>query len=502
MAAEELVERVLAGDVDRQAAAAAAGPAPHLPQAGHRAGERDADRRVELADVDPQLERVGRHHAEQLAGRQPALDLLALGRRVAGAVGRDPLGELRLEPVHGVARISSTPLRDFMKQIVRAPLVTSSENTSAASYSAEPRTPSSSSSSGGFHIATRRWRLRRGVAVDEVEVGQAGEALGQLDRVGDRRAGEQEPRLGAVDRRGPAQPPQHVADVRAEHAPVDVRLVDDHEGQVGEQVAPGGVVGQDPDVQHVGVGEDQVAALADRRALGARRVAVVDRRPDLLVQPEAVQRARLVLGQRLGRVEVQRARGAVGGQDLERRELEAERLPRRRAGGDDRRPVEGLAQRLAPGARRAARSRRWSSACGDAPARARRGSRRCARGAPRRRRRGRGARPRGRCASSASQGSVSRTAATSRLSMAAVPASATAVACAASRRVLRSPADALPLRRSRRDPARARRLAAARRRRRLQPARRARAGGLLRAPTSRSSSTRAAGSRACSRRRG
>ncbi len=48
------------------------------------------------------------------------------------------------------------PLRDFMKQIVRAPIETSSENTSAASYSAEARIPRSSSSSGGFHIATRR----------------------------------------------------------------------------------------------------------------------------------------------------------------------------------------------------------------------------------------------------------------------------------------------------------------------------------------------------------
>ena len=48
------------------------------------------------------------------------------------------------------------PLRDFMKQIVRAPIETSSEKTSAASYSAEARVPRSSSSKGGFHIATRR----------------------------------------------------------------------------------------------------------------------------------------------------------------------------------------------------------------------------------------------------------------------------------------------------------------------------------------------------------
>ncbi len=67
VAAEELVERVLAGDVDREPAAAPAGPAPHLAQRGNGARERHDDAGVELADVDPQLERVGRDHGEQLA---------------------------------------------------------------------------------------------------------------------------------------------------------------------------------------------------------------------------------------------------------------------------------------------------------------------------------------------------------------------------------------------------------------------------------------------------
>ena len=70
VAAEELVERVLAGDVDRQPAAAAPGAAPHLAQRRDRARERHADRRVERADVDPQLERVGGDDAEQLAARR------------------------------------------------------------------------------------------------------------------------------------------------------------------------------------------------------------------------------------------------------------------------------------------------------------------------------------------------------------------------------------------------------------------------------------------------
>ena len=141
VAGEELVERVLAGDVDGEAAAAAAGATPHLAQARDGAGEGDADRGVELADVDPELERVGRDHAQQLAGDESMFDLMALLGGVAASVGGDPLGQLGGRRSEAMRRISSTPLRDFMKQIVRAPAVTSSANSSAASPSVEARTP-------------------------------------------------------------------------------------------------------------------------------------------------------------------------------------------------------------------------------------------------------------------------------------------------------------------------------------------------------------------------
>ena len=78
VAAEELVEAVDPGHVDGEPLAAAAGPPPHLPQAGDGAGEADADRRVELADVDPELERVRRDDREQVARAEPRLDLAPL----------------------------------------------------------------------------------------------------------------------------------------------------------------------------------------------------------------------------------------------------------------------------------------------------------------------------------------------------------------------------------------------------------------------------------------
>ena len=83
-----------------------------------------------------------------------------------------------------------------------------------------------------------------------------------------------------MDRGRAPQAAQNVGDVGAEHASIHVGLVDDDEGEVREQLTPGGVVGQDPDVQHVGVGEDEVGSLADLRPFLAGRVAVVDRGTD------------------------------------------------------------------------------------------------------------------------------------------------------------------------------------------------------------------------------
>ena len=103
VAHEELVERVLARDQDRQAVPAPAGTAPLLAQRRHRPGEADGDGGVELADVDPELERVGGRDAEQVALDEAALDLAPLGGRVAGAVRREPLRDLGVDPVGGEA---------------------------------------------------------------------------------------------------------------------------------------------------------------------------------------------------------------------------------------------------------------------------------------------------------------------------------------------------------------------------------------------------------------
>ena len=86
LAREELVERVVARDEDGQPSLASPCAPPLLAQRCDRAGEADGDRAVEEPDVDPELERVRRGHAEELALDETTLDLAALLRRVAGPV--------------------------------------------------------------------------------------------------------------------------------------------------------------------------------------------------------------------------------------------------------------------------------------------------------------------------------------------------------------------------------------------------------------------------------
>ena len=163
-----------------------------------------------------------------------------------------------------------------MKQIVRAPSRTSSATTSAASASTERRTPSASSVSGGFHIATVLRAPGEPSSSISAKSVAPGQALGELDRVGDRRRRQQEAEVvrRAAAAAGAARWRRASRRRRGRRAPRRPRP----RAGCARNAAPRLVVGQDPHVQHVRVGEDQVRVAPDRRARLARRVAVVDRR--------------------------------------------------------------------------------------------------------------------------------------------------------------------------------------------------------------------------------
>ena len=173
------------------------------------------------------------------------LDLAPLGRRVAGAVGRDALASSRRCRAARARRARSGSAARRPCASARSRSCGRRRATSRASELGRLRRapsgarPSASSMSGGFQIAiSPAAPTGEPSSSISVHVLEAGQALGELDRVGDRRRGEQEARLGAVRGGDPAQPPQHVRDVRAEHAAVDVRLVDDDDREVREQAPP------------------------------------------------------------------------------------------------------------------------------------------------------------------------------------------------------------------------------------------------------------------------
>ena len=309
MAAEELVQRVLARHVERQPAPAPPRAPPHLPQRGDRPGERDADRRVQRADVDPELQRVGRDDAEQLAGDQPPLQLPPLLGRVARAVGRDPLRQRRIPaPLQLVGR----ELRHQLDGLARLheddrPRALDHEPTSrfAASASAEPRSPRRvvdhrrvpHRDRRGACRASRRGRSR---------ARRPGRSASRPARPGWRRSLK---RAGTAARSrrtrrsaaaAAARWPRASRRCRGRRAPRRPRRPP---GCGRNRPTPGGSGGSRraacPGWSARG------SPAAQLRAVLARRVAVVDRRP-LALEAERVQRARLVLRQRLRRVQEQR----------------------------------------------------------------------------------------------------------------------------------------------------------------------------------------------------
>ncbi len=103
---EELVDRRRRADERREARACAPSGTSHLlPRAGDGAGIADADRCVQAADVDPELERVRGHHAPDAPVAQASLDRVAFVRQVAAAVATDRvrLARRRLERFAQVA---------------------------------------------------------------------------------------------------------------------------------------------------------------------------------------------------------------------------------------------------------------------------------------------------------------------------------------------------------------------------------------------------------------
>ena len=121
---------------------------------------------------------------------------------------------------------------------------------------------------------------RRAAPVDEM--GRARDELfGQLLGVRDRGRRADELRVGAIEVTDATESSQDVREMRAEDTAVRVHLVDHDVAKVLEELHPFRVVRQDAAVQHVGVGDDDVAPGPDRLAGVLGCVAVVGERFDV-----------------------------------------------------------------------------------------------------------------------------------------------------------------------------------------------------------------------------
>ena len=319
-----------------------AGPPDLLPQRRPGAGEAGQQHRVETADVDAELERVGRRHAEQPAAAQVVLERTPLLGQVAAAVGVDPGGQRGLDLVEQVGRA----LRHLLHT---APRPHEGERAHALDHEVREqvgRLGGRGAAYGSALLSGVRGQRRlpqphRDLAARRVVVGdgrdvEPGQPAGGHLRLGHRGRRQDEGRDGAVGRAHPPQPAQHLRDVGAEHAAVVVALVDDDVVDGREEPGPSVVGGQQRAVQHVGVGQDVLGVVAGPVALLLGAVAVVRRDPD--VEAERADRRALVLGERLRGREVERARAALAaraatGPDRgQRRQQVGERLPRGGAG--------------------------------------------------------------------------------------------------------------------------------------------------------------------------
>ncbi len=158
----------------------------------------------------------------------------------------------------------------------------------------------------------------------------AGQPFEQRAGVRHRRRCSDEHRVGTVVVGQPTEASQHGSDVGAEHAAVAVRLVDHHITQRGQQPRPLLVAGQYRAVQHVGIREHEPAEVARETSLHGIGVAVQRAHPPAR-QAEGFAHPQLVVGECLGRREVDRRVAAAQLERTTRGNLEPEPGFRRRS---------------------------------------------------------------------------------------------------------------------------------------------------------------------------
>ena len=105
----------------------------------------------------------------------------------------------------------------------------------------------------------------------------------------------------------------------AEDAAVGVQFVDHDVAQIFKQASPARVMREDAGVQHVRIGKDDVALLANGFARVAGRVAIIGEHAEAIVEAliQIVELGELILRQGFGGKKIERAGVGVGENGVE-----------------------------------------------------------------------------------------------------------------------------------------------------------------------------------------
>ena len=336
MGHEPLVELVAAGHEDGEGGGGAASRPPGLlPHRGDGAGEAVDHAGVEPPDVDAELQRAGGDDAVEAAVEELVLDGTALGGEVAAPVGPH------------VAAAAESSLGLGCHQLGALAAAAEGDGPVPAGHEAgdqRRRLGVGGGPGAGAFVDERRvpqgeqaLAVRRCVIGDRRDV-QTAQRRRQGRRLADGRRREDERRVGAQVVAEPPQAPEELGDVAAEHPSEGVQLVHHHVAQAHEERRPPAVVGQQPGVEHVGVGQHHRGVGSREGALLGRGVAVVAARHHAR-QRQGGERPELVPGERLGGEQHQSGARSTS---LPRRRfadhrLVAQRLARCGAGGDGHR---------------------------------------------------------------------------------------------------------------------------------------------------------------------
>ena len=311
---EKLVQGVLSSHQHHgRLASTASDPSTALPGGHHRSRVSHQKTQIEAADIDAQLQGTGGNHRQQLPGSQFGLDLPAFFGQKTGSVSTDAVGK-RAGAMLG-------PHRQQLDQLARLGI---DDGPNPARQGRLEQRQGSPQGPVGRIQQYQMPATRPGPGFTDGLDRQSGQPAGQFVRIGNRGRGEHERGGACVVAADALQASENLGHVRPQDAAIGVDLVDHHEAQSAQQTGPAVVIGQNAQVNHLRVGQQDVGrVVTDFLAPVTRGVAVVDLGPQVGIRQmggHGSQRFELVLGQRFQGVDEQGAGARVLTDGLDHRQ--------------------------------------------------------------------------------------------------------------------------------------------------------------------------------------